>query len=128
MKPTRLLALGVLLAGVTAAASLTGAQKSALPQQIEQQRLNERVDALESQLKEAQAKADRAAMEKDYIERIQKEVNAYYEKAFNTQLAIVTIIAVIVGLVGKFGVDHIVQSKHTEASTSSVKTSWRSSR
>lgn len=128
MKPTRLLALGVLLAGVTAAASLTGAQKSALPQQIEQQRLNERVDALESQLKEAQAKADRAAMEKDYIERIQKEVNAYYEKAFNTQLAIVTIIAVIVGLVGKFGVDHIVQSKLTEASTSSVKTSWRSSR
>jgi uncharacterized membrane protein (DUF106 family) len=117
MKTKHLLALGVLLAGVTAAASLTGAQKSALPQPTEQQKLKERVDALESQLKEAQAKADRAAMEKDYIERIQKEVNAYYEKAFNTQLATVTIIGLIVGLIGKFGVDHIVQSKLTKAST-----------
>lgn len=116
MKPKRLLALGVVLVGVTAAASLTAAQKPAPPQPTEQQKLKERVDALESQLKEAQAKADRAAMEKDYIERIQKEVNAYYEKAFNTQLATVTIIALIVGLIGKFGVDHIVQSKLTEAS------------
>ena len=75
------------------------------------------MDALESQLKEAQAKADRAAMEKDYIERIQKEVNAYYEKAFATQIIVITIIGLIVGLIGKFGVDHIVQSKLTEAST-----------
>ena len=116
MKPKRLLALGVLLVGVTAAASLAGAQKPAPPQPTEQEKLKERVDALESQSKEAQAKADRAAMEKDYIERIQKEVNAYYEKAFATQIIVVTIIGLIVGLVGKFGVDHIVQSKLTEAS------------
>lgn len=117
MKPKRLLAFGVLLAGVAAITPLTKAQKPAPPQPTEQQRLKDRVDALESQLKEAQAKADNAAMEKDYIERIQKEVNAYYEKAFNTQLATVTIIALIVGLIGKFGVDHIVQSKLTETTT-----------
>ena len=115
MKPKRLLAFGALLVGVTAASSLTGAQKPA--PLTEQQKISERVDALESQLKDAQVKADRAAVEKDYIERIQREVNAYYEKAFNTQLATVTIIALIVGLIGKFGVDHIVQSKLTEAST-----------
>src|SRR5258708_28192186 len=115
MKPTSLLALGVFLTSVVAA-SPTAAPKPAPPQPTEQQRLKERVDALESQLKEAQAKVDRAAMEKDYIERTQKEVNAYYEKAFNTQLATVTIIALIVGLIGKFGVDHIVQSRLTEAS------------
>lgn len=73
------------------------------------------MDALESQLKEAQAKADRAAMEKDYIERIQKEVNAYYEKAFATQIIVITIIGLIVGLIGKFGVDHIVQGLHHPA-------------
>jgi hypothetical protein len=116
MKPTHLFALGVFLASVVAT-SPTAAQKPAPPQPTEQQKLKDRVDTLESQLKEAQGKADRAAMEKDYIERIQKEVNAYYEKAFNTQLATITIIALIVGLIGKFGVDHIVQSKLTEAST-----------
>ena len=73
MKPKRLLALGVFLAGGTAAASLTAAQKPAPPQPTEQQKLEGRVDALESQLKEAQAKADRAAMEKDYITRVQKQ-------------------------------------------------------
>jgi hypothetical protein len=116
MKPTYLLALGAFLTSVVAA-SQTAAQKPAPLQPAEQQKVKERVDTLESQLKEAQAKADRAAMEKDYIERIQKEVNAYYEKAFATQIIVITIIGLIVSLVGKFGVDHIVQSKLTEASS-----------
>ncbi len=51
------------------------------------------------------------------MERTQKEVNAYYEKAFNTQIIIVTITGIIIGLAGKFGVDHIVAGKLTEAST-----------
>lgn len=116
MKPKRLLVLGVLLVGVTAATSLIAAQKPAPPQPTEQQKLKERLDALDSQLKEAQAKADRAVMEKEYIERIQKEAKDYYDKAFLTQLAIVTIIGLFVAAAGKFGVDHIVQSKLTEAS------------
>ena len=116
MKPKRLLALGVLLVGVTAAASLIATQKPAPPQPTEQQKLKERVDALESQLKESQAKADRAAMEKDYIERIQKEVNAYYERAFATQIAIVSIAALFLAAAGAFGVNNLVQSKLTAAS------------
>jgi hypothetical protein len=115
MKPTYLLALGAFLTSVVAA-SPTAAQKPTPAEPTEQQKLKERVDTLESQLKEAQAKADRAAMEKDYIERIQTEAKAYYERAFNTQIAIVSIIGIIVALIGKFGVDHIVQSKLTEAS------------
>lgn len=109
MKPTRLLALGVLLAGVTAAASLTPAQKSAPPKPTEQQKLKERVDALESQLRETQAKADRAAMEKDYITRVQKQYETYYEKAFNSQMWTLGIMGIILtavfGLTAKFGLD-----------------------
>lgn len=109
MKPKRLLALGVFLAGVAAAASLTGAQKPAPPQPTEQQKLKERVDALESQLKEAQAKADRAAVEKDYITRVQKQYETYYEKAFNSQMWTLGIMGIILtavfGLTAKFGLD-----------------------
>jgi len=97
MKPKHLLALGVLAA--VAAASLTAAEKPAPAQLTEQQKLKERVDTLESQLKEAQAKADRAAMEKDYIERVQKQYESYYEKAFNTQVAIVSILALFITIV-----------------------------
>lgn len=93
----RLLALGVLL-GVTAAASLTAAQKPAPPQPTEQQKLKERVDALESQLKETQAKADRAAMEKDYITRVQKQYEAYYKEVFSTQTHILWTIGITVTL------------------------------
>lgn len=84
MKPTYLLALGVFLTSVVAA-SPTAAQKPAPPQPTEQQKLKEHVDALESQLKEAQARADRAAMEKDCIERIQKQHQSDYKKVLSSQ-------------------------------------------
>jgi hypothetical protein len=96
MKPKHLLALGVLAA--VAAASLTAAQKPAPPQPTEQQKLKERVDALESQLKEAQAKADRAAMEKDYILRTQNHYEAYYKEVFSTQTHILWTIGITVTL------------------------------
>jgi len=57
MQPKHLLALGVLV-GVVATASLTAAQKSTPTQLPEQQKLKERIEVLESQLREALAKAD----------------------------------------------------------------------
>lgn len=72
---------------------------------------------MESRLKAIEEKADRSLMEKDYIERIEKDTKDFYQTAFYTQLGIFSVLALIIGLVGKFGVDHIVQAKLAEAST-----------
>jgi hypothetical protein len=74
------------------------------------------VEELGSRMKAAEEKIDRSAMERGYIEHIQKDARDYYEKAFNTQIIMVTIIGLFVAAAGKFGVDHIVQGKLTEAS------------
>lgn len=107
MKPKRLLTLGVLLAGVTATASSTVAQEPAPPRTTEQQKVKERLDALESQLKEANAKADRAATEKDRIDKIQQHYEDYYEKVHTTEMhvleAITAIFALFVGFAALFG-------------------------
>jgi hypothetical protein len=123
MKPTYLLALGVFLTGVVAA-SPTAAQKPAPLQPTEQQKLKKRVDTLESQLKEAQAKADRAAMEKDYIERTQKEAKDYYEKAFETQvkflewvIILIAAVPIVVGLFGYSTIDRIIEHTVSKATT-----------
>ncbi len=84
MKPTYLLAFGVFLTSVLAT-SQTAAQKHAPLQSTEQQKLKDRVDALESQLKEAQAKADRAAIEGVYLEHIQKQHESDYKKVLGSQ-------------------------------------------
>lgn len=124
MKPKRLLSLGVLLVGVTAAASLTAAQKPTPAQPTEQQKLKERVDALESQLKETNAKAERATMEKDYIERTQKEAKDYYDKVLNTQTWTLGIVGLIITIVSaataRFGLtifDRRIQDSLRDAST-----------
>jgi hypothetical protein len=83
MKPTYLLALGVFLTSVVGA-SLTAAQKPAPPQPTEQQELKERVDAHDSDIKSLKEKADRAAIEKDYIERVEKDTREFYSQAFNS--------------------------------------------
>jgi hypothetical protein len=122
MKPKHLLALGV-FAGV-AAASLTAAQKPAPAQPTEQQKLKERVDGLESQLKEAQAKADRASIEKDYIERVEKDTKEFYSQAFNSQMWTLGIMGIILaavfGLTARFGLnlfDRRMQDALRDAST-----------
>jgi hypothetical protein len=78
-----LLALSVFLTSVVAT-SPTAAQKHAPPQPTEQQRLKDRVVALESQLKEAQAKTDRAVIERDNIERIRKQDESDYKNALSS--------------------------------------------
>jgi hypothetical protein len=111
----------VLLATHPAAAA---AQKPAALQPADQQKLKERVDALESQLKEAQAKADRAAIQKDYIERVEKDTEKYYERAFETQVKfldwIVILVAaapLLVGLLSFRAIDRRIQDRLRHAST-----------
>jgi hypothetical protein len=115
MQPARLVSLCALAVCLPTAVALVAQQKAAPSQAPEQQKLKERVDELDSREKADAEKADRAAMQKDYIERIQTDTKAYYEKAFNSQIFIVTIMGLFLAAVGKFGVDHVVQSKLTEA-------------
>ena len=104
MKPTYLLALGFFLTSAVGA-SPTAAQKHASPQPAEQQKLMDRLDVLESQLKAAQGKADCAAFERDYLEHIQKRLEADYKKNPSSQTtldhtkAVVEILAYAAALV-----------------------------
>ncbi len=99
-------------------------QKTAPPSPHSQAQLADRVKELETRLNAAEQKAASAAMEKDYITRVQKQYETYYEKAFNTQLTIVSIIAlfitIVFGLAARFGFaifDRSIQLKLSEAST-----------
>jgi hypothetical protein len=91
-------------------------QKPAPPPRPSQVQFEEHVKDLERRLNDAEQKAASAAMEKDYITRVQKQYETYYEKAFNTQIIILTILGLIIGVVGKFGLDRVVQHKLGETS------------
>jgi hypothetical protein len=108
--------LACVLIGFTLTALAQQPQKPAAPTTAQLEQLEQRVKGTESRLDAAELKAKSAALDTDYVQRIQKQYESYYEKAFNTQIIIVTIIGLIVALVGKFGVDHMVQSKLMEAS------------
>ena len=60
--------------------------------------LQAQIDALRTRLEAAEKAGANAAMEKDYLERIQKECESYYEKAFTTQVSIVSIISLFITL------------------------------
>ncbi len=100
------------------------AQQKPAPSSIHSQtRLEDRVNELESRLNAAEQKAASAAMEKDYITRIQKQYEAYYEKAFNTQVTIVSTLAlfitIVLAIAAKFGFDTFdrrIDTALTEAS------------
>src|SRR5467141_846952 len=70
-------------------------QKPASPSPHSQAQLEDRVKELETRLNAAEQKAASAALEKDYITRVQKQYETYYEKAFNTQGWILTILGII---------------------------------
>lgn len=82
-------------------------QKPAPPSLPSQTQLEEHVKELETRLSAAEQKAASAAMEKDYITRVQKQYETYYEKAFNTQVWILSIMGLILTtlffLAGRFG-------------------------
>lgn len=78
---------------------------------------------LEKRLDATDQKAASAAMEKDYITRVQKEYEAYYEKAYNTQVWILSILGLILTtlffLAGRIGFsvfDRRIDSALREAS------------
>lgn len=108
---------------LTAHSAALAQQKPAPPSPRSQTQLEERVKELETRLNAAEQKAASAAMEKDYITRVQKQYETYYEKAFNTQVTIVSIIAlfitIVFGVAARFGFaifDRSIQLKLTEAS------------
>jgi len=104
------------IAILTAYPTARAQQKPATPSPNSQAQLEARVKDLEARLNTAEQKAASAAMEKDYITRVQKQYETYYEKAFNTQIVTLTFLGLIIGLVGKFGLDRLVQHKLSKAS------------
>src|SRR5882762_8638460 len=99
-------------------------QKPAPPSPHPQTQLEDRVKELESRLNTAEQKAASAAMEKDYITRVQKQYETYYEKAFNTTMTIFGLISVIIAVIaivtGKLSFDFFdrrAQTAIAEAST-----------
>jgi len=84
-------------------------QKPAPPSPNSQAQLEEHVKELERRLNDAEQKAASAAIEKDYITRVQKQYEAYYEKVLSTQtwtLAIFgLILTAVFGLAAKFSID-----------------------
>lgn len=101
MKLKHLLVLSILLAGL-GTASFTAAQQPA-----EQQRVKDRVDALEARQQADEEKADRAASEKDRIEKIQQHYEDYYQKVHTTEMhvleAVTAIVALFAGFAALFG-------------------------
>ncbi len=99
-------------------------QKPAPPLPNSQAQLGARVKDLEARLNAAEQKAASAAMEKDYITRVQKQYETYYEKAFNTQVWTLSILGLILTavffLAGRIGFavfDRRIDSALREAST-----------
>src|SRR5215475_7138385 len=104
----------ITLALLAAAAIQPNAHAQAKP--TSQQQTEDRIKKLEERTDATEQRAAKAEMQKDYIERTQADAKAYYDKAFNSQIIILSILGVIIGLVGKFGGDHIVASKLSETS------------
>jgi predicted negative regulator of RcsB-dependent stress response len=114
-------AVSVLLGAHSPAAA---PQKPAPPPPTAQAQLEARVKDLETRLVAAEQKAASAAMEKDYITRVQAQYERYYEKAFNTQVTILSVIAlfitIIFGIAARFGFtifDRSIQHALSDASS-----------
>lgn len=101
MKSSRLLALvlGAALAFLALASSPQAPPKSPPPSGVTPAQTEERIKQLEARADAAEKAAASAAMEKDYLARVQKQYESYYERAFNTMLGIVGIIALIIAVI-----------------------------
>lgn len=69
--------------------------------------ISDRLDSVESRVKELGDKIDHVGLKDDYTQQIQKQYEAYYEKAFSTQIEILTILGIILTALfffaGRFG-------------------------
>ena len=70
---------------LTPLSTVLAQQKPALPSRPSQTQLDNRVKELETRLNDAEQKAVSAAMEKDYITRVQKQYETYYKEVLSTQ-------------------------------------------
>lgn len=98
--------------------------KPAPTKPVAQDNSKERTDALESRVKELEEKSADAAKERAYVERTQKEVKDYYEKAFDTQvkflewlIILIAAIPIVVGLFGYRTIDRIIEHAVSKATT-----------
>jgi hypothetical protein len=81
----RLIATISMIAILTAHPTTAAPQKAAPSSPQSQAQLEERVKELEKRLDAAEQKAASAAMEKDYITRVQKQYETYYKEVLSTQ-------------------------------------------
>lgn len=116
------LAIGAAVAFLALTSAAQAPQKTPTPSGLVRGQTEERIKQLESRADAAEKAAANAAMEKDYITRVQKEYESYYEKAYNSMLGVVGIIGLIIAVISwvitKFSIeffDHRVESAVTKA-------------
>src|SRR5579859_7232188 len=94
---------------LTALSPALAQQKPAPSPPNSQAQLEARVKDLEARLTAAEQKAASAALEKDYITRIQTQYERYYEKVLSTQMWTLCLMGLILtaffGLAAKFSID-----------------------
>lgn len=116
------LALGAAFAFLALASPAQSPPKSPPPSGLTPAQAEERIKNLESRADTSEKAAASAAMEKDYITRVQKQYESYYEKVLNTQMWTLGIMGIILtavfGLAARVGLgifERRVQSAITEA-------------
>ena len=109
MKPTRLLTLALGAAALLASASQAAAPQKPTTAQPTQAQLEEKINALEARVTAAEQKAtaaekkaDASVMEKEYIERSQKDAKDYYDKVLTHTTAWAGIIALVITIIPGF--------------------------
>jgi hypothetical protein len=114
----RILILAAALAFLSPAVRSEQSQKTPRPTQ------EDRIKKLEERAEAAEKAASSAAMEKDYITRVQKQYESYYEKVLNTEMWTLGIIGLILTgvfvLVARFSLKMIDEQTKTATAGATV--------
>lgn len=112
---------------VAALAFLSPAVRSELAQKAGRPTQEDRIKKLEERADAAEKAASSAAMEKDYIQRTQKQYESYYQRVLNTQMWTLAIMGLIlIGvfvLVARFSLNMI--DEHTKTATAAATVQMR---
>jgi hypothetical protein len=89
-----------------------------------QAQLQQQIDELKKRLDDAELKAKSAELDKDYLTRIQKQYETYYEKVLSTQTTTVALVGILItvllALAGRIGFntfERLTQSAIRDATT-----------
>ncbi len=93
------LVLGATLSCLALASSAQSPRKAPPPSGLTPGQTEERIKQLEARADAAEKAAVGAAMEKDYITRVQRQYESYYEKAFNTTMTVFGSIGLIIAVI-----------------------------